>query len=162
QRDAITRARRTGQMVFAGPVDLVQGGRGFIGRFPVFTGEARRQRFWGVVSAVVDMQRLYDDSGLSDPDLDIDIAITGHDGLGSSGAQFYGPSSVLAADPVTASVVLPNGEWVMSAVPKHGWPALAPNSWAIWSAFLLLALLMAAPIFFAGRLMEERQRNLGA
>ncbi|RYE39896.1 MAG: hypothetical protein EOP21_10140 [Hyphomicrobiales bacterium] len=61
QREATQRARQTGQMVLAGPVDLVQGGRGFIGRFPVFIGEAKQQRFWGIVSAVVDVERLYED-----------------------------------------------------------------------------------------------------
>jgi len=160
QREATLRAQQTGQMVLAGPVDLVQGGRGFIGRFPVFVGEPKRQRFWGVISAVVDMARLYADSGLTDPDLNIDIALTGNDGRGRSGEQFYGLHSVTADNPVTASVVLPNGEWVMSAVPKGGWVAVAPNSGVIWGGFLLLAVLMSAPIFFAGRLMEERQRNL--
>src|SRR4051812_32613157 len=36
QRDMAFRARDTGQLVFAGPVSLVQGGIGFVGRFPVF------------------------------------------------------------------------------------------------------------------------------
>jgi diguanylate cyclase (GGDEF)-like protein len=126
----------------------------------VFIGEAKRQHFWGVISAVVDMERLYADSGLTDPALSIDIAITGNDGRGRFGDQFYGDPSVPANRPVTASVVLPNGEWIMSAVPKGGWSVVAPNSWVIWSGFLLLAILMSAPIFFAGRLMEERQRNL--
>jgi len=161
QREATLRAQQTGQMVLAGPLDLVQGGRGFIGRFPVFIGEAKRQQFWGVLSAVVDEQLLYEDSGLTDPSLNIDIAITGRDGRGRLGELFYGNASVPANHPVTASVVLPNGEWVISAVPKGGWPAIAPDSWAIWSGFLLLAVLMSAPIFFAGRLMEERQRTLG-
>jgi len=107
------------------------------------------------------VDRLYADSGLTSSDLDIDIAITGSDGRGRFGDQFYGDASVPADNPVTASVVLPNGEWIMSAVPKGGWSAVAPNSWAIWGGFLLLAALMSAPIYFAGRLMEERQRNLG-
>jgi sensor domain CHASE-containing protein len=85
QRDATLRAHQTGQMVLAGPVDLVQGGRGFIGRFPVFVGEARYQQFWGVVSAVVDEQQLYADSGLSDPEMKIEVAISGLDGRGSEG-----------------------------------------------------------------------------
>ena len=160
QREATLRARQTGQMVLAGPIDLVQGGRGFIGRFPVFIGEGRYQQFWGVVSAVVDEQKLYDDSGLSDRDLDIDIAISGNDGLGRAGHQFYGDAVVTSSNPVTASVVLPNGEWILSAIPKGGWPSVAPNSWAIWSGFGVLAVLLSAPLFFAGRLIEERQRNL--
>lgn len=160
QRAATLRAQQTGQMILAGPVDLVQGGRGFIGRFPVFIGEARRQQFWGVVSAVVDTDRLYADSGLTDPDLNIDIAITGSDGRGRLGDRFYGESSTITDSPVTASVVLPTGEWIMSAVPKGGWTRIAPDALVVWSGFMVLAVLMSAPIFFSGRLMEERQRNL--
>jgi len=160
QREATLRAQQTGRMVLAGPVELVQGGRGFIGRFPVFIGEPKRQQFWGLVSAVVDVGRLYADSGLNDPGLGIDIALTGSDGKGRFGDQFYGLSKVIDSHPVTASVVLPSGEWIMSAVPKGGWLTVPPNSWIIWSSFVLLALLMSAPIVFAGRLMEERQLNL--
>jgi diguanylate cyclase (GGDEF)-like protein len=160
QREATLRAQQTGQMVLAGPVELVQGGRGFIGRFPVFIGEAKRQQFWGIISAVVDMGRLYADSGLTDPDLNISVALTGNDGKGRFGEQFYGVPSVTTDHPVTASVVLPSGEWVMSAIPKGGWARIAPNSILIWCGFIVLAFLMSAPIFFAGRLMEERQRNL--
>jgi len=160
QREATLRAQQTGQMVLAGPVELVQGGRGFIGRFPVFVGEAKRQRFWGIVSAVVDVDRLYADSGLTDPNLGIDIAMTGSDGRGRLGEQFFGVASTVADNPVTASVLLPSGEWIMSAVPKGGWHRVAPDSWVIWTGFLLLAFLTSAPIFFAGRLIEERHRNL--
>jgi sensor domain CHASE-containing protein len=39
QRDAALRARNLGDFVLAGPVDLVQGGQAFIGRFPVFPRE---------------------------------------------------------------------------------------------------------------------------
>jgi diguanylate cyclase (GGDEF)-like protein len=160
QRAATLRAQQTGQMILAGPVDLVQGGRGFIGRFPVFIGEAKRQQFWGIVSAVVDTDRLYADSGLTDPDLTLDIAITGSDGRGRLGDQFYGEPSTVTDNPVTASVVLPTGEWIMSAVPKGGWTRIAPDALLVWGGFMVLAVLMSAPIFFSGRLMEERQRNL--
>src|SRR5690606_29446781 len=37
QREAVMLARDSGRMVLAGPVDLVQGGQGFVGRFPVYT-----------------------------------------------------------------------------------------------------------------------------
>ena len=45
QRDAVLQARDTGRPVLAGPVDLVQGGQGFVGRFPVFTGNSTERRF---------------------------------------------------------------------------------------------------------------------
>ena len=55
QRDTILRARDSGDVVLAGPVNLVQGGKGFIARFPVFTNDPDGdQSFWGIVSAVID------------------------------------------------------------------------------------------------------------
>ena len=89
QREAALRARDAGELVLAGPVDLVQGGRGFVGRFPVFVNDlGGEKRFWGIVSAVVDLERLYRDSGLLDADLPIDIAISGRDGMGAGRALF--------------------------------------------------------------------------
>ena len=49
QRGAVMRVVITGKMVLAGPVDLVQGGRGLIGRFPVTIDRGGKNRFWGVV-----------------------------------------------------------------------------------------------------------------
>ncbi len=162
QNEAAMRARDTGALVLAGPVDLVQGGQGFIGRFPVFIGEGETRSFWGIVSAVVDTERLYADSGMTDPGLGIDIAITGRDGLGAGGAHFYGPESVLDAVPVTADVALPAGRWEIAAVPKGGWSRSAPNSWMIWAGFLMVAGIVVVPILLAGRLAEERHSHLGA
>ena len=70
QRDAVLRARDSGEVVLAGPVDLVQGGRGFVARLPVFVdGPDESRRFWGVVSAVIELDALYRDAGLYAPDL---------------------------------------------------------------------------------------------
>src|SRR5690606_21565292 len=108
QREAVLRARNTGTLVLAGPVDLVQGGRGFVGRFPVFTDTPAGSAFWGVVSAVVDVDRLYADSGLGDENLAIEVAITGKDATGGDGTRFFGPD-LASSDPVTAEVILPSG-----------------------------------------------------
>ena len=56
---------------------------------------ARRQEFWGIVSAVVDVDRLYRDSGLLDEDLPIEIAISGRDAKGVKGERFFGGENVL-------------------------------------------------------------------
>jgi sensor domain CHASE-containing protein len=96
QREAAMRARDTGELIFAGPVDLLQGGQGFIGRFPVFLKQEDGSRtFWGLVSVVIDLERLYSDSGLLDEMLDLKIAITGRDATGAAGERFYGGADVL-------------------------------------------------------------------
>ena len=98
QREAALRARDTGELVLAGPVDLVQGGRGFIGRFPVFVDDgrtatsisgasSRRSSTWNGSIAT---------AACSTPNLPIDIAISGRDGTGSDGGRFFGDGTVVA------------------------------------------------------------------
>ncbi len=134
---------------------------GLIGRFPVsLSVGGETNRFWGIVSAVIDVDRLYRDSGLLSQTLDLDIAISGRDGLGEEGALFYGDSTVKSANPVEVNVFLPGGSWVISAVPKGGWDDTPPNAWLIRSLVLLGGLFILVPMFITGRLMQERQRNI--
>ncbi|MCG6121394.1 MAG: EAL domain-containing protein [Microvirga sp.] len=152
QREAALRARHTGRLVFAGPVDLVQGGIGFVGRFPIFLEAAEEQRFWGIVSAVIDARRLYEESGLLDPELSIDLAIL------ADGAQtpFYGDPAVLGRDPVIVDVALPSGQWRIAATPQGGWASNSASAWWMRVAILVAAALVILPIQFTGRLLNER------
>jgi diguanylate cyclase (GGDEF)-like protein len=160
QRAAALRARDRRELVLAGPVDLAQGGRGFIGRIPVFVPSAGGgDRFWGIVSAVIDVDRLYAASGLTDPDLDIVVALTGKDALGGRGQRFFGGADIIAGNPVTAEVQLPFGSWEMAAIPKGGWPTVPKNEAALRATMALAGLLVVLPILIAGWLFGERQKN---
>jgi diguanylate cyclase (GGDEF)-like protein len=160
QRRAALRARDQHVLVFAGPVDLAQGGRGFIGRIPVFVPTAGGgSRFWGIVSAVVDVDRLYAASGLTNSELDIDVALTGADALGGGGKRFFGGDNVVAGNPVSADVQLPSGSWRISAIPKGGWPAAPKNEWLLRALMALAGALVVLPILVAGRLFGERQKH---
>ena len=161
QREAALRARDTGELVLAGPVDLVQGGKGIVGRFPVFVNDGSGgKRFWGIISAVVDMERLYRDSGVLDADLPVELSISGRDGKGGGGGLFYGRDAVVSDNPVTADVLLPSGYWRIAALPRGGWSEVSPNAWAL--RFLILAggLLIMIPAVATGRLIEERLKNI--
>lgn len=158
QRAAVLRARDTGRLVLAGPVDLVQGGRGFIGRFPVFTDREGVPQFWGVVSAVVDADRLYEESGLNDIHLSIDVSLTGRDATGSVGTRFYG-EDLSAFDPVVADVVLPSGTWQIAAVPKDRWSGAERNSLTLRLAIFAAGALVLLPILITARLIGERQTH---
>ncbi|MDP1730420.1 MAG: EAL domain-containing protein [Devosia sp.] len=162
QREAALRAMEAGDLVLAGPVDLLQGGRGFIGRFPVYVDRNGRREFWGLVLAVIDVDRLYRESGLLDENLPIEVAIAGKDALGARGAHFYGPESVFADHPVVADVVLPSGSWQIAAVPRGGWTATPPGAWVLRALALLFGALVVLPIVVGGRLIEERQRHIKA
>jgi diguanylate cyclase (GGDEF)-like protein len=146
--------------VLAGPVELKQGGQAFIGRFPVFLDRDRpTEKFWGIVAAVIDIQKLYEDSGLLDTKLPIEIALTGKDALGQSGARFYGPAHVIESNPVTAEVRLPTGSWQIAAIPKDGWNVPPRNAWILRLVMLIGGALVVVPIIIAGRLLEQRRKH---
>ncbi len=160
QRAAVLKAKNSGESVFAGPVDLVQGGVGFIARFPVFTGTGGSRAFWGIVSAVIDLERLYSQSGLFNPDLPIEIALVGRDGTGASGEHFFGPASVLAGDPVATEVLLPSGSWQLIAVPKAGWRQTMRDFWFQRLTIAAVGLLVMLPLVVASYVNNQRRRNL--
>lgn len=162
QRKAAMRAVDTREMVLAGPVNLLQGGQGFIGRFPVFTNNrnAPGDTLWGIVSAVVDVERLYLESGLLSANLPIDIAIAGEDATGKDGTVFYGSKEIFHSDPVVMQVVLPSGSWQIAATPKGGWIQTPENTWQIRLLVLLGGLLVILPITIAGHLYDQRRTHI--
>ena len=160
QSAAALRARDERRLILAGPVDLKQGGQGFIGRIPVFVPSAgNTERFWGIISAVIDVQRLYKASGLLDDDLGIDVALSGKDALGPGGDRFFGNEGVGKSEPVTAEVLLPSGSWQIAAIPKGGWPSTPDNAWFLRAIMVAAGALIVFPFLVTGRLIGERQRN---
>jgi diguanylate cyclase (GGDEF)-like protein len=161
QRTAIFTARDRHDLILAGPVNLVQGGTGFVGRFPVFVPNwSGGERFWGVVSAVVDADLLYAYSGIFDPDLGLDVALRGPDGSGAAGAVFYGDASVVGDSPVSSDVTLPNGSWQILGRPTGGWAAALPDPTPFRLGLLLAVALVLIPLFIARHLINERARNI--
>lgn len=128
QRDAVNHVRDTGEFILTGPVDLVQGGQAFIGRFPVFTERDGTQQFWGILSVALDLTTFYDMSGLTDPDMGLDLALIGTNEIGEAGAQFLGHPQVLADNPISVNVLFPNGSWELHARPTGGWGSTIHNT----------------------------------
>ena len=156
QFETVNRARSLRRLVLAGPVDLVQGGTGFISRIPIFEKtDDGAERFWGIVAAVINADELYGDSGLQDPDLGVEIAIRGKDSAGPEGEVFFGRPEVFENDPLLAKIQFPEGTWVMAAVPRDGWHAQTEGIWLQRGIFLLAGALTVVPL-----LLLARTRNL--
>jgi len=161
QREAVLRAVSTKQMILAGPVTLLQGEQAFIARFPVFVENNTGDRsLWGLVSAVVDVERLYTESGLFSADLPIKIAIRGKDATGGHGAVFFGDPEIFNDGPVVSQVSLPSGNWQIAATPVGGWSGTPDNAWQIRFLILLAGLLVILPISIAGYLYDLRQTHV--
>lgn len=131
ERDAILRAISTRRTIVAGPVNLVEGGRAFISRVPIFVTEPgalpESGHYWGLAQVVMNVQTLLDEAGLNVNSFHgLDFALRGRDGTGSAGEMIFGDKAVFDADPVLAEVILPDGTWQIAALPKGGWQN--PNS----------------------------------
>lgn len=60
-------AKESGQLIFGGPFNLVQGGQALVGRLPVYLDEPDgNKRFWGLVSVTLEYPRVLDDIHLSE------------------------------------------------------------------------------------------------
>lgn len=161
QRAAAMKVLKTRKLLLTGPVKLVQGGEAIIARFPVIDARpGQHERFWGLVSAVLDLQTLYRDSGLLRDDLDISVAMEViRDGKADL-EPFFGEKRVLEEDPVEMTMRLGHEDWRMAAVPKAGWEMPATSVWGMRLLLALVGLAVVAPMVWTGRLMEERERNL--
>ncbi|MEQ8353647.1 MAG: ATP-binding protein [Leptospiraceae bacterium] len=154
QWPSVERMMRTQKTSIAGPVDLVQGGRAFIARTPVYVGKGEYARYWGLVSVVIDTPSLLSASGLGEEQWNY-LAIRGTDGQGSRGEVFWGDESVFDSDPVLLNVRLPEGSWQLGAIPREGWKQQSPGLWLIWTIGSAACLLLSTGLY----LWVFRQRS---
>jgi diguanylate cyclase (GGDEF)-like protein len=157
QKEAVIRAIETRKEVIAGPVDLVQGGVGLIARIPVFTGE-ELDKFWGVASIVVDIEKLFKKVRIQASDDWLNIAIKGKDGKGFEGGMIFGVEETFYGNPVLTTLSLPDGHWIIAAEPKNGW-VTERNFWSriIFWFGLLLALIVT--LFILNILSTNRKMH---
>jgi PAS domain S-box-containing protein len=146
QWPSVVRMMQERSLVMAGPVPLVQGGRGVIGRTPIFSappGENRSQRYWGLASTVIDFDRLLARASLTDSHhTELRLSLRGLDGSGESGEVFWGDPTTFDARPVLLDVPLPSGSWKLAGAPRQGWAPFQPlRSLAFLIASLLSGVL---------------------
>lgn len=157
QRAAAMLARNTHNIVLTGPVELVQGGTAFVVRCPVYIDDGNSQIFWGLLSGIIDIPRLYRDSGLSSTDLEIAISTTPEPN--SPKQVFFGSLETFEKKPVVASVDMTYGRWSLAALPRHGWGQ--NNGIGTFELYAsLLALCVVAPIVWVGFLTKSRQKTI--
>lgn len=165
QLPQVLEARDTRSMTVGGPMEVVQGGRGILGRAPVFLAGREDGSFWGIISSWVDYDRLI---ALVQPivtDYRLTVALEGHAGTGNEGHVFFGdPILFEDENSVINSIQIPNARWRMATAPADGWSERSPYAWPIHGAALILAAVAALAGYVkiqhdaALRLSEDRLR----
>ncbi|WP_347330476.1 bifunctional diguanylate cyclase/phosphodiesterase [Marinimicrobium locisalis] len=133
------RARQSGELSVAGPLDLVQGGQGMVARYPVrINGQ-----FWGFTGVTIRLQRLLEVSRLADLEAQGYHYQLWREGPEPGNRQFIaGNTQAPLHAPVEQVISLPNNTWTLAMAPTAGW---APYSWLgmAWAPAVMAAALLA-------------------
>ncbi|MBI1320928.1 MAG: response regulator [Candidatus Hydrogenedens sp.] len=155
QSAAAMMAVEAGEPVVAGPLTLKQGGRGLVARVPVYDATAPlvegAPKVWGLLAAVIDLDALLQQAGLSDFNQDFELALRGTDGLGEYGDVFYGSTALFEDEPVLQDISVASGTWQLAMAPAGGWEnVLLPNT-TLWLTGLVFTALVGLMIVFSQR-----------
>jgi len=149
-------ARETAQMVIAGPIDLIQGGRGILGRAPVFVSDGDSRKFWGLVSSAIDFDKLIQPALVMTDKADLILSIRGKDGKGAKGEVFLGSNAIFSDDTsIKVNIEFPNGSWQIAVLPENGWMESNPYNMYVHMISVFIFVLMAVSI--AGKTFKERE-----
>ncbi|MBF0611236.1 MAG: response regulator [Magnetococcales bacterium] len=142
QWPAVRRAIQEKRPNLAGPVALAQGGEGLIHRHPVFLPDGS---YWGIISTVVDYDKLLTRFYKQVAGLPIHLALRGRDGSGRVGDVFLGEANLFGNnDNVIMDVTVPGGSWQMALsypLPKEEVSQLQIYHYGGWGIVLLLTMV---------------------
>jgi PAS domain S-box-containing protein len=123
QRDEAALAVRSRQLIFAGPLELVQGGLGVVGRGPVFIRQRGVETFWGFTIVIIRIETLVSAAHLNDlEEQGFRFRLSRRDPISNTMICFYNAGQVLD-QPLTLDVAVPNGAWEIAIAPVRGWRA---------------------------------------
>ena len=115
-------ARDSGQLTLAGPFNLVQGGLGALGFFPVFLENTRGERvFWGFTNVVLRLPEALGPVQLTH------LVEQGYDYTlwrvepTTADRQIIAQSGPALRTPVDCKLDVPNALWTLSIAPTAGW-----------------------------------------
>lgn len=163
-RDALLRDMvEKGKVVITGPTHLNNGTQGLVVNIPVrIWNDNGQMHFWGAVLGILDLPRLYDDSGLLANELPIEVVITAENRLNSDYSVVYGDANIRDLDPVRMNIDLVNQKWAISAIPRGGWDGASGRTALSRVAIFAVATLICGIVVWVALLMNERQRNFQA
>ena len=158
QRDDAIKARDTNTIVMAGPLTLVQGNEALIARVPVYLPED--QSFWGLLSVVLDLEKVYNNAGIFELQKKYTVAIQGRNGLGKQGEFFFGDPEITSQNPLEFNLNFQGGAWQLYVVPKTGWQPASSSVWPLRIVIsVILSLLIFAFLLFLKMLNREHENE---
>ena len=145
------RARESGRLTLAGPMELVQGGLGVVGRQPVYLDDALGQRvFWGFTYVTIRLPEVLAAARLPQ------LTVRGYHYRLWRVRPDTGEQQTISAstpppgaDAVSRPLTLPNGQWTLSLMPINGWgdPGVLAMRCGLGLMFALMMTYLARLLF---------------
>jgi diguanylate cyclase (GGDEF)-like protein/PAS domain S-box-containing protein len=158
----VSKAIETRKIIVAGPIPLVQGGKGLAIRIPVF----RNGTLWGVVSSVIDFDRLLSKIFNSEYDKgNYDYAIYKTTDTGKKGTILYGSQELYNETEASLPITFPGGNWAITIRPSKGWihhPPYLNIIYLITSGITFIIILLLLKSFEIRQSIRESENQLRA
>lgn len=156
---SVLTAKRTGNLVIDGPRQLVQGGTGLIARFPIFSDYPISMDYWGIVSVVIDYDKVMREAGFNSLQR-VDVAIKNDNATDNSPGVFLGSAAVFEQPDFTLPITLPTGYWQLAAQYKMSLdPAEQQLLLVLWVASFVMAALAYLAVFMLVRSFRIAHQN---
>lgn len=165
QRQEALAALTSEKLTMAGPLDLVQGGVGVVGRLPVFLDDATgKPIFWGFTLVVIRVPELLREASLNELEQQGYAYELWRKNPDNGAKQIIATSvSALLPDPQLQTLRMANATWNLSVTPVKGWEDLLALTFnAALGLFFGLLLAYAAKLFVESREHERRLETLVA
>lgn len=144
----------TERAVFSGPIDLAQGGQGLAARIPIH--ESPTDRFWGVISVILDLDRLYAAVNLAQLARDSQFTLATSSSDGPEAGKFHGSdTSSKWQEPVFSTMKMSGISWTLYAQPRQGWPGHPANPWLFRSLLALMVLVIVGGTHWLTNLIQR-------
>lgn len=160
QLAAIEKVRDTGQIAFVGPIDLVQGGKGFILRIPVYSRTEDILQFRGILSTVFDLNAFLDRAGMMGVEQPLNLTLANLDNSGAIAAIAYGDRSVIDDHPIETNFDFTGSHWRLYATPEEGWDSATEKRIYQILRLLIVCLFVLGPLYLLNRMALARKEMI--
>lgn len=156
-RADVQRAVRSRRIVLGDPYALRPKGLALVAREALYTGD----RFWGLISLVLDVSSLLSNADLNSSSQGLQIAL-----LDRSGRLLFGEQTVPTKNPVVQQVNTLDGSWKLAALPIEGWTAAVKKPLLQFRGItlaiaLLTAILIGLTAGYRAHLTQAVRRRTG-
>lgn len=154
QKEDVLRIKETLEGFVVGPVDLVQGGLGYIIRKPL---EDARGNYWGQISIVLRADMIVAAIDAYKEALGVDIAIYEDQ---TNEKLIYGDPSILDQGPLAFDFNSDLSQWVVYVVPENGWEKYTGSMVSMLSVGFALIIGVVASLYYVQTINYDLQKAL--